>query len=99
LRSTRLVAAVAELGSFGKNMIRRLAIILGALIGAYLLSFGALYLAGYRVYRIPSHSMQPTIQKDEMVIGRLSEGFRDRVARFDLVIYRRPQAPGELYAK
>jgi signal peptidase I len=80
-------------------MTNRIGVILGALAGAYLLSFGILYLAGYRVYRIPGMSMQPTILKDEMVIGRLSESYRDRMARFDIAIYRTPQVPGEFYAK
>jgi len=80
-------------------MLHRIGIILAALVGACLLAFGGLYLAGYRIYRIPTAAMEPTIEKDEMVVGCLSESYRDHVARFDIVIYRAPQASGEIYAK
>lgn len=80
-------------------MVHRIAVILAVLAGTYFLAFGVLYAAGYRVYRIPSAAMQPTIQKGEMVVGRLSEGYRYRISRFDIVIHRTPQFPGEIYAK
>jgi len=80
-------------------MIHRIALFAGALAGVWLLAFAVLYGAGYRVYRIPTDAMQPTIRKGEMVIGRLSEGYRERVRRFDLAIYRAPVEAGGVYVK
>jgi signal peptidase I len=81
------------------KIIKRVAIILAGLIGLYYLAFGAFYVAGYRVYRTPTFAMQPTVQKGEKVVGRLSEGYRDRIQRFDIVLFYTAQAPGEIYMK
>ena len=68
-------------------MLNRLALIAPGLVGVYLLTMGVLYLAGFRVYRIPGKDMQPTIQPGEMVVGRLSEEYRARISRFELAVY------------
>lgn len=81
------------------KVLKIVGITIGLLIGAYYLAFGVLYLAGYRIYRIPTTSMQPTIRYREIVIGRVSESYRDRLQRFDLAIYRFPQASGQMYVK
>jgi len=78
---------------------KRIVIALAALVVAYYCVAGALYLAGFRVYRIPTAGMEPTIRRNEMVVGRLSGSYRNRVQRMDLAIYRIPQAPGEIYVK
>jgi signal peptidase I len=83
----------------GQGYEKRICIALATLVIAYYAIGGALYLSGFRIYRIPSSAMEPTIRKDEMVIGRLSEPYKDRVERFDIVVYRLPNAPGEIYAK
>jgi signal peptidase I len=79
--------------------LKRVVVVLAALIVAYHAIGGILYLCGFRIYRIPSSAMEPTIRKDEMVIGRLSDSYRRHVERLDIAIYRLPQAPGEVYAK
>ena len=79
--------------------LRILAYVIAAVFGAYILSFGVLYFAGYRVYRFPTSSMVPVVQKGERVIGRLSENYGTNAKRFSIVIYRNRQAPGQLYAK
>jgi signal peptidase I len=73
--------------------------ILASLAALWLIAFGIAYVAGYRVYKIPTNSMQPTVEMNEWVVGRLSESYRERVRRFDIAIYRTPQAPGQIYAK
>jgi signal peptidase I len=72
---------------------------LAGLVAVYFGTLGALYVAGYRVYRFPTVGMIPTIQKDERVFGRLSESYRNRVRRFDLVIYTSSHARGQIYVK
>jgi signal peptidase I len=81
-----------------KNL-KRVVFVLAALIVAYHAVGGILYLCGFRIYRIPTSAMEPTIRKNEMVIGRLSESYKRQVERLDIAIYRLPQAPGEIYAK
>ena len=74
-------------------------IVLAALSVACIAAFGVLYVAGFRVYGVPGVSMQPTIQKDERVFGRLSENYREHIQRFDLVIFHAPTKEPEIYAK
>jgi len=81
------------------KMLKTIAIVLAGLVAVYFGVLGVLYAAGYRVYRVPTFSMIPTIEKDERVFGRLSESYRNRVQRFDLVIYTSSHAPGQIYAK
>jgi len=80
-------------------MIYRITVVVAGLVGLYIAVIGVAYLAGYRVYKIPTSAMRPTIEKDESVVGRLSDSYRDHVRRFDLVIYLAPQATGQLYTK
>jgi len=79
---------------------KRVAIAAAGLGILYYLSFGLLYLAGFRVYRFPTAGMQPTIQNGEMAVGRLSDGYRDKISRFDIAVYNfNFQGSNELYAK
>ena len=59
----------------------------------------SLYLVGYRIYRFPTSNMQPTIQKNERIIGRLSQDYRDGINRFDIVIYRTIGPRDTIHAK
>ncbi len=81
------------------NKWKRIVVAVAGLVVVYHLLFGALYFMGFRVYRIPSSAMEPTIQKNEMVIGRLSDSYKNRVQRLDIVVYTLPNKPGEIYAK
>ena len=80
------------------KLLKRIVVALAALIVAYHAAAGVLYVSGYRIYKIPTSSMEPTIRKDEMVVGRLSESYRSRVERLDIAIYRLPQAREQIYA-
>lgn len=82
-----------------KRFFKIAAVVLGTLVGFYYLTFGILYLSGYRVYRLPTLAMQPTIRKGELVVGRLSESYRSHIKRFDLAIFSTAQFPGEIFAK
>lgn len=82
-----------------KKVLKILGLSTGGLVLVYYFAFGALYVAGYRVYRVPGNDMHPTIQSDELVIGRLSESYRGRVKRFDLVVFTSPRLPGEVLTK
>ncbi|MBI5771654.1 MAG: signal peptidase I [Verrucomicrobia bacterium] len=82
------------------KFLRRITIGVACLVAAYYTCFGLLYFAGYRVYRFPTAAMQPTIMKGEKAIGRLSESYRNKVARFDIVIHRsRFEGSEEIYGK
>lgn len=72
---------------------------LAGAVGVYLLSFGILYLAGYRVYKVPSMGMRPTIRQGERVVGRLSESYRGHIERFDLAIFIAPKPLGQIIVK
>lgn len=79
--------------------IGRVGLLLAGLFVVWLLTWGVLYVSGYRVYRIPTGAMRPTINQGDYVIGRLSETYRDRIRRFDLVVYRLPQESGGVATK
>ena len=81
------------------KILKTTAIVLAGLVAVYFGTLAVLYVAGYRVYRVPTFGMIPTIQKDERVFGRLSDSYRNRVQRFDLVIYTSSHSPGQIYAK
>jgi signal peptidase I len=82
------------------KILKKAAIVVACLVGLYYFSFGALYLAGFRVYRFPTAAMEPTIQKNEMAIGRLPDSYRDKISRFDIAVCRvRLEASEELYGK
>jgi signal peptidase I len=66
---------------------------------ACLLAIGALYLCGYRIYRVPTVEMQPTIRKGERVVARLSGDYRNDIQRFDLVLFTTPGLPGQIVLK
>jgi signal peptidase I len=80
-------------------MLYRASLTLGAFVGLYFATCGLFYLAGYRMLRYPTVAMHPTIVSNELVMGRLTEDYRNHVQRFDLVIYTVPEAPGEIYTK
>jgi len=79
--------------------LKKIAVTVAGVVGAYYIGFGAFYLAGYRLYRIPTDGMRPTIQKGESVIGRLSGDYADHVRRFDLAIIAEPGFPERLVVK
>ena len=68
-------------------------------VATYYLVISALYLAGFRLYRIPVAAMHPTIQMDEQVVGRLSESYRSHPQRFDLVLFKPARFPGQIHTK
>ena len=83
-------------------MKKKLKIAVIAIVGvpvAYYLIISALYLAGFRVYRIPVAAMHPTIQKDEQVVGRLSESYRSHPQRFDVVLFKPAKFKGQIHTK
>jgi signal peptidase I len=62
----------------------------------------AMYLAGFRVFKVPTHGMDPTIRANELVVGHLSDRVRNSVTRFDLVIFRTDftqVAPNQIFVK
>lgn len=79
--------------------LKRLGIVLGSLIAVYYVVIGAFYLAGWRWYRFPTAAMHPTLPMGSHAFGRLSRGYKDRIKRFDIVIYGPKEAPTELWAK
>ncbi|HZL43055.1 MAG TPA: signal peptidase I [Verrucomicrobiae bacterium] len=81
------------------NRFKTIALWAACIIGICYLASAAAYLAGYRTYRFPTRTMEPTIRKNERAIGRLSERYRDHIARFDVAIFRDPRGSGEIYAK
>ncbi len=82
------------------KILKRVAIGLACIVAFYYLSFGTLYLAGFRVYRFPTAAMEPTIPRNEMAIGRLSEFYRNKISRFDIAVCRvRLEGSEELYGK
>ena len=82
-----------------KKFLKKTPIFVGALFGIFYLAYGALYLAGYRWYQIPTSGMNPTIPTGGHVIGRLSEKYRDHIGRFQIVLYVPDDAPGSTYVK
>lgn len=80
-------------------MIPRAIKILGMIVGVHLTVVSLLYITGFRPYHIESAGMEPTIARNEFVIGQLSETYRQHVSRFDIVVYMPPNAPKERYAK
>ncbi len=73
---------------------------IGCLAVCYFTALGVLYFLGFRVYQFPSAAMQPTVMAGERAVGRLSEGYRESISRFDLVIYWvRTHGLEELYAR
>lgn len=80
------------------KILRKVAIAVACLVGLYYSGFGILYWAGFRIYRFPTAAMEPTIQRNEMAVGRLSDSYRDKIARFDIAAFRvRLERSEELY--
>lgn len=78
----------------------KIAVVGAGLAALYYLTIGILYFIGFRAYRIPTVAMQPTIQKDEMVFGRLSDNYRDAIQRFDIIVFTtRVRGSEEYYTK
>lgn len=79
--------------------LKKIAIIFAIAIGIYYSVFGLLYIVGYRWYYFPTGSMEPTIEKDSHVVGRLSTSYRNHIQRFEIAIFIPKEAPKEVYAK
>ena len=74
-------------------------IVAGLIPLAVIATWFTLYAIGFRYYGIPTGSMEPIIMKNSHVFGRVSEGYRDNVNRFDVAVYERLGAGGVIYAK
>ena len=81
------------------KIIKVAAISISILVALYYAAFGVLYFYGYRVFKYPTLAMQPTIQKDERFIARISNAYRDRAKRYDIVLYQTKDAIGTIYIK
>jgi signal peptidase I len=64
--------------------LQKICLVLAISIGVI---FFSLYGLGFRLYRVPSKSMEPTISEGSFQIGRLSDSYRRSLKRFDLIIY------------
>lgn len=82
-----------------KRAFKLIALVVSGFIGLYILSSSILYWTGYRIYRVPTLAMEPTIQQGERVIGRLSEDYRLHVNRFDLALFQSSKIPGQIFVK
>ena len=81
------------------KVIKTISIGIACLWAVGCIGAGCLYVLGYRLYNIPTSAMQPTIMKGGIIVGCLSESYRSNIKRFDLVIYRTPLVPDQIYVK
>lgn len=82
------------------RLLKKIAVGVACLVALYYSAFGVFYLLGYRVYRLPTSVMEPTIRRGEYAIGRLSNNYREQVSRFDLAIYSGSfEGTEQIYAK
>ena len=81
-------------------------LVLAAMAAIAVVSFGVGTLATlvkpeqpWRMFSVPSSSMQPTLQVGEHFIGDMTYYRTHAPARGDLVLYRLPRDPGTIYVK
>ena len=82
-----------------RRLIRKTLVGVAAVVITYAAICYPLYFAGYRLYRVPTEGMQPTIRKNEKVFGRLVNGYGRHVHRFEIVVIVQPNAPQSVLAK
>jgi signal peptidase I len=81
------------------KILKAASISLALLVTMGFITFVVLYSAGFRRYSLPTASMEPTIPKGGNAIGKLSDGYRDHIERFQIVMFTIKEKPGEIYAK
>lgn len=77
-----------------QQRVRKYAIAVYAVFAA---AFLALYGMGFRWYKVPGLSMEPAVKRGDHVIGRLDASYTQKLMRFDIVIYRRPDELGSIF--